>query len=71
MPRYLVIYTTDNLDEPMSSLIIEAEDDEDAIEVAQEALPDADTLWVLDAEEVAAWHAALTDPAVAPDVSRS
>ncbi len=71
MPRYLVIYTTDSLDEPMSSLIIEAEDDEDAIEVAQERLPNADTLWVLDAEEVAAWHQALTDPAVPPDRRRS
>ncbi len=71
MPRYLVIYTTDNLDEPMSGLIIEAEDDKDAIEEAQERLPDADTLWVLDAEEVAAWHQALTDPAVPADRRRS
>jgi hypothetical protein len=68
MPRYLAIYTTDSLDEPMGGLIIEAADDERAIEAAQESLPTADNLWVLDVEEVAAWLRALTDPNVAPDV---
>jgi hypothetical protein len=68
MPRYLVIYTTDSLDDPMSSLVIEAGDDERAIEAAQECLPAADNLWVLDVGEVANWHRALTDPTVEPDV---
>jgi hypothetical protein len=68
MPRYLVIYTTDSLDEPMGSLIVESDDDEAAIQAAQERLGDADNLWVLDADEVAAWHAALTDAAIEPDL---
>lgn len=68
MPRYLVIYTTDSLDEPMSSLIIEAPGDEDAIEVAQEHLRDVDNLWVLDRDEVAVWYTALTDANVPPDL---
>ena len=42
--------------------------DEAAIQAAQERLGDADNLWVLDADEVAAWHAALTDAAIEPDL---
>lgn len=68
MSRYLVIYTTDSLDQPMSSLIIETAEDDQAIELAQEYLPTADNLWVLDASEVAAWHEALTDPSIDPDL---
>jgi hypothetical protein len=69
MPRYLAIYTTDSLDEPMASLVIEAADDERALEAAQEQRPAAEDLWVLDVDKVAAWLRALTDPTVAPDVT--
>jgi hypothetical protein len=68
MPRYLVIYTVDSLDEPMGSLILEAPDTARAVEAAQEHLADADTLWVVEAAEVAAWQAALADPSVRPDL---